>query len=157
MKHAAAILLVFVFLIPLILPSIVEANTSKEMNANYGLIDFISMKEKGKCAKTPEVSVPYDISVVENTQKSVDEGHSPWNLDPVFVAQVFASLQLSPGGITGDYPIDYEDLKVIKQTSADAIVKVNSDKSAIARIYLKRLVRQDETGIWTVVGYDLRK
>ena len=107
--------------------------------------------------RTPEIEVPYDITVVENTQQSVDQGHSPWNLDPVFVAQVFASLQLSPEGIVGDYPIDYEDLKVIKQTNADAIVKVNSEKSAIAKIYLKRLVRQDPTGIWTVVGYDLKK
>ncbi|MFC5601752.1 outer membrane lipoprotein-sorting protein [Sporosarcina koreensis] len=107
--------------------------------------------------KSPEVEVPYDIVVVENTQKSVDAGNSPWNLDPVFVSQVFASLQLSPEGIVGDYPIDYEDLKVVEQSNADAVVQVNSEKSAIGRVYLKRLVRKDSTGIWTVVGYDLKK
>lgn len=26
----------------------------------------------------------------------------------------------------------------------------------VARVYLKRLVRTDETGIWSVVGYDPR-
>ncbi|WP_339252776.1 sigma-E factor regulatory protein RseB domain-containing protein [Sporosarcina sp. FSL W8-0480] len=118
----------------------------------------IEMPESDKIADTaPEIDVPYDLGVVENTQKSVDAGNSPWNLDPVFVAQVFASLQLSPEGIVGDYPIAYEELKVLNQTNSDAIVEVNNDKSSISKIYLKRLVRQDNTGIWTVVGYDLKK
>ena len=152
MKIVAAMLLAFTISLPLI-----QGEVMNSEDATHGLIDVIAKVDKEKSAKTPEIKVPYDISVVENTQQSVDDGHSPWNLDPVFVAQVFASLQLSPEGIVGDYPIDYEDLKVIKQTNSDAIVKVNSDKSAIAKIYLKRLVRQDPTGIWTVVGYDLKK
>ena len=152
MKIVAAMLLAFTISLPLI-----QGEVMNSEDATHGLIDVIAKVDKEKFAKTPEIKVPYDITVVENTQQSVDDGHSPWNLDPVFVAQVFASLQLSPEGIVGDYPIDYEDLKVIKQTNSDAIVKVNSDKSAIAKIYLKRLVRQDPTGIWTVVGYDLKK
>ena len=83
------------------------------------MIDVIAKVDIEKPTKPTEIEVPYDISVVENTQQSVDEGHSPWNLDPVFVAQVFASLQLSPEGIVGDYPIAYEDLKVIKQIKCD--------------------------------------
>ena len=35
-----------------------------------------------------------------------------------------------------------------------AIAKINATNSAVEKIYLERLVRQDETGIWTVVGYD---
>jgi hypothetical protein len=102
----------------------------------------------------PQVEVPFDLSVVEREQKSVDEGHQPWKLDPVFVAQVFVSLKLSPGGIQGEYPIKYEELKLIKSTVKDAVVEVNSRISPIKRVYLKRLIRQDNTGIWTVVGYD---
>jgi hypothetical protein len=37
--------------------------------------------------------------------KRVDSGHTPWKLDPAFVAQVFVSLQISPEGIQGEYPV----------------------------------------------------
>ncbi|MDF2520167.1 MAG: hypothetical protein K0R84_795 [Clostridia bacterium] len=105
-------------------------------------------------AAKPQVEVPVDLEIEKNEQKSVDAGHSPWKLDPVFVAQVFASLKLSPEGITGDYPIAYESLEVEQNTGVEAIIKVNDDKSPISKIYLKKLIRQDNTGIWTVVGYD---
>ena len=55
-----------------------------------------------------------DQSAEENEQKSVDAGHSPWRLDPIFVAQVFASLLLSPEGIVGDYPISYDNIVLIE-------------------------------------------
>ncbi|MFF2448202.1 outer membrane lipoprotein carrier protein LolA [Neobacillus sp. NPDC058068] len=102
----------------------------------------------------PQVEVPYDITVEENTQKSVDAGSSPWKLDPAFTAQVFVSLKISPNGITGEYPIAEEDLKVIQNNGKEAIIEVGGDKTPIKKVYLKRLVRQDTTGIWTVVGYD---
>ncbi|MCG7345884.1 hypothetical protein MHZ92_17365 [Sporosarcina sp. ACRSL] len=146
----AAFVLVVTLLLPLSRTSGVEAK--KKVNSE---IESSAASEL-ETRMSPEIEVPYDLDVVENTQKSVDAGHSPWNLDPGFVAQVFASLQLSPEGIVGEYPIAYEELKVLQQTTSDAIVEVNSDKSAIAAIYLKRLVRQDDTGIWTVVGYDLK-
>ncbi|MCX7773725.1 MAG: hypothetical protein N2376_11500 [Clostridia bacterium] len=108
----------------------------------------------GEFTFNPKVVVPYDIETVKNEQRSVDEGHSPWKLDPAFVSQVFVGLKLSPGGIQGDYPIAYEAFKVVSNNSSQAIVEVQSDKSPVARVYLKRLIRQDLTGIWTVVGYD---
>lgn len=101
-----------------------------------------------------QVEVPYDMETEQNSQKSVDEGHSPWRLDAAFVAQVFVSLQISPEGIEGDYPIPYEDFKVTQSSDAEAVVEVTSDESPIGKVYLKRLVRQEEDGIWTVVGYD---
>lgn len=104
--------------------------------------------------KEPEVKVEIDPTIEENEQKSVDAGHSPWKLDPVFVAQVFASLLLSPEGITGDYPIAYEDIKIVMNDGSKAIAMINNDTSIAKYIYLERLVRQDETGIWTVIGYD---
>jgi outer membrane lipoprotein-sorting protein len=104
--------------------------------------------------KEPEIKVENDLAIEENEQKSVDAGHSPWKLDPVFVAQVFASLLLSPEGITGDYPIAYEDIKIIMNDGSKAIAMIESDKSIAEYIYMERLVRRDETGIWTVIGYD---
>ncbi|MFT4106719.1 MAG: hypothetical protein QM657_13255 [Lacrimispora sp.] len=105
----------------------------------------------------PQIKVEVDLSAEENEQKSVDAGHSPWKLDPAFVAQVFASLQLSPQGITGDYPIAYEDIEIIENNGIDAIAEIRDEKSIAKYVYLKRLVRQDDTGIWTVVGYDTDK
>lgn len=102
----------------------------------------------------PQVEAPVDRKAEEGDQKSVDAGHSPWKLDPVFVSQVFVSLKISPEGITGDYPIKYEDLKLVKSTEKDAVVELAGNKTPIRRVYLKRLIRQDNTGIWTVVGYD---
>jgi len=92
--------------------------------------------------------------VEQNEQKSVDAGHSPWRLDPAYVAQVFVSLEMSPGGITGDYPIEYEGLEVVENSGVKVVVRVGGDKTPIRKVYLERLVRQDSTGIWTVVGYD---
>ncbi len=105
-------------------------------------------------AGEPQIKVSVDRSAEENEQKSVDAGHSPWKLDPVFVSQVFASLLLSPDGIVGDYPIAYENIKIISNNGIDAIAEIEDDKSIARYVYLKRLVRQDDTGIWTVVGYD---
>ncbi len=103
---------------------------------------------------TPQVKVDYDIKAEEQTQKEVDAGHQPWKLDPAFVAQVFTSLLIQPEGITGDYPIPYEDFKIIKNTGSSIIIEVDNKKSPVSKVYLKQLVRQDSTGIWTVVGYD---
>ncbi|HHX17632.1 MAG TPA: hypothetical protein GX727_02085, partial [Clostridium sp.] len=57
----------------------------------------------------PQIQVPVDLNLEENEQKSVDGGHSPWKLDPVYVAQVFVSLEIFPEGIVGEYPVKYED------------------------------------------------
>lgn len=107
--------------------------------------------------KPYQIEVPYDLTVEKNSQESVDQGHSPWRLDPIFVTQVFASLLLEPEGIVGDYPIPYKDIKIIENNGSDAKAEISNDKSIAKYVYLKRLVRQDDTGIWTVVGYDPTK
>lgn len=104
----------------------------------------------------PKVEVPADMAVEENEQKSVDAGHSPWRLDPAYVAQVFASLLMSPEGITGDYPIPYEDVRIIENNGVEAKAEISTGDSIAAYVYLERLVRRDDTGIWTVTGYDPR-
>ena len=102
----------------------------------------------------PQVKVPVDLEAEEGAQKNVDAGHSPWKLDPAFVAQVFVSLKISPEGIQGEYPIKYEELKIVQNTGKEAVIDVSGSNTPIKRVYLKRLVSQDNTGIWTVVGYD---
>ncbi|HHU64178.1 MAG TPA: hypothetical protein GXZ32_08280 [Clostridiales bacterium] len=102
----------------------------------------------------PQRKVEVDLEAEENQQKSVDAGQSPWKLDPVYVAQVFVSLQISPDGITGEYPVSMEDLTLTANDGKNAVVEVTGQQSPIKRVYLKRLIRQDSTGIWTVVGYD---
>lgn len=106
-------------------------------------------------SKKGQIEVPVDIEVEENDQKSADAGHLVFKLDPVFASQVFVSLKISPEGIKGEYPIKLNDLRVIENTGIDAIVDVTLEKTPIKRVYLKRLIRKDSTGIWTVVGYDL--
>ena len=113
---------------------------------SFANIDFMNNK--------PKVEVPFNLEVEKNVQKSVDAGHSPWKLDPVFVSQVFVSLKHSPQGITGDYPIKTEELKLTEKNDKEAIVEVSGNKTPITKVYLERLVRPDSTGIWTVVGYD---
>ncbi|MFL0245734.1 LolA family protein [Candidatus Clostridium stratigraminis] len=117
----------------------------------------VQLSSSEQSINKPKVEVKYDLKVEEADQKSVDAGHSPWKLDPIFVSQVFVSLKISPEGITGDYPIKYEELKMVKNNGKEAVVEVNSAKSPVKRVYLKRLIRQDNTGIWTVVGYDPAK
>lgn len=92
---------------------------------------------------------------LEAAQQQVDRGSSPWMLDPVFVAHVFVNGLVSPEGITGEGDIPYEALKLEASTGVQAVVAVSEGPAA--RVYLARLVRQDETGIWTVVGYDPRE
>ncbi len=115
----------------------------------------VELPEKGNEEDfQPQIKVDVDLTVEENEQKSVDAGHSPWKLDPAFVAQVFASLLLSPEGIEGDYPIAYEDISIIKNNGIQVIAEIKNEKTIAKYVYLERLIRQDETGIWTVVGYD---
>ena len=113
-----------------------------------------SREETQGSGMEPEVRVKVDLPDEENEQKSVDAGHSPWKLDPAFVAQVFASLLLSPEGIVGDYPIPYEKIEITENNGRIAVARINDEKSIASYVYLERLVRQDETGIWTVTGYD---
>ncbi|MFU0825615.1 LolA family protein [Clostridium sp.] len=114
----------------------------------------IELSSQEKAVDEPQVKVPVDLEIEKAEQKNVDAGHSPWKLDPAFVSQVFVSLKISPEGIVGDYPIKYEEFKVIKNTGKKAVVEVSGDRTPIRKVYLERLIRQDSTGIWTVVGYD---
>lgn len=102
----------------------------------------------------PEVEVTVDLEIEENTQKSVDSGSSPWKLDPAYVASVEVSLLMSPDGIVEENPLAYEDIEIVYNDGNKAIAEISKKDSPVQKIYLEKLVRQDETGIWTMVGYD---
>ena len=102
----------------------------------------------------PSIQVEPDLEIVKNNQQQVDSGSSPWQLDPLQVAYTFAALQISPAGIQGESPLDYASLQVETNTGTDAVVQIKT--GPVKTVYLKRLIRQDTTGIWTVVGYDPR-
>lgn len=111
-------------------------------------------EQSAEDAGKPQIKAPVDLEIEENEQKSADAGHSPWRLDPVFVAQVYVGLLISPEGIAGDYPIQYEDITITENSGTAAVAEIHNEKSPAARVYLKKLIRQDSTGIWTAVGYD---
>lgn len=101
-----------------------------------------------------QVKVAIDKEIVEANQKQVDRGSSPWQLDPLQVSLTFVNLEVTPEGIQGQPQIPMSSFKLATNNSAEAVVEVAD--GPIQRVYLKRLVRQDETGIWSVVGYDPR-
>ncbi len=105
----------------------------------------------------PQIKVPYDVNEVEREQDSVDKGHSPWKLDPVFVAQVFASLLMSPNGIVGEYPIAYDDINLIYKEGKQAIAQIHNDRSIASEVFLRRWGCCDGIGIWFVTGYNKRE
>lgn len=100
------------------------------------------------------VEVPVDMEVIKASQQQVDRGSSPWQLDPLQVSLTFVNLKVSPEGITGEPEIPEGSFKLLSNNGVEAVVEVSS--GPVGRVYLKRLVRQDETGIWTVTGYDPR-
>lgn len=101
-----------------------------------------------------KVKVPVDLEIVRADQKQVDGGHTPWQIDPLSVALTFVNLQVTPGGIVGEPQIPYRTFTMEKNTGAECTVNVS--QGPVSKVYLKRLVRQDESSIWTVVGYDPR-
>jgi len=143
--------------------SIPEELMAIDTNAGFKEVDFDENKNTGIVDNSnidgfaPEFTVEVDMEIEKAEQASADSGSSPWKLDPVYVAQVFVSLKISPEGIVGDYPVNYDDLVIAANDGVRAKIEVNSDKTDIKTVYLERLIRQDDTGIWTVTGYDMNK
>lgn len=105
----------------------------------------------------PQIKIPINANEMEREQESVDKGHSPWKLDPVFVAQVFASLLLSPEGIVGDYPISYDQVKLIYKEGKQAVAQIDNRESIASEVYLRRWGCCDGIGIWFVTGYNKKE
>jgi outer membrane lipoprotein-sorting protein len=95
----------------------------------------------------PKVKVAVDLEIARNDQRQVDGGHSPWQLDPEMVTMAFLGAQ----SVTG---VSEDAIKLASTNGARAVVDVSA--GPVSRVYLERLVRQDNSGIWSVVGYDPR-
>lgn len=117
-------------------------------------VDLTIPDARQDLASKAKVKVPVNMAVEEANQKQVDSGSSPWQLDPLQVSLTFVNLKVTPEGIQGEPQIPMSSFKLVTNTSVEAVVEV--EEGPIERVYLKRLVRQDETGTWTVVGYDPR-
>lgn len=141
--------------------SIPEELIAIDPNAGFKEVDFDTNQKADNIVNdepvkfTPQFKVDVDLEVEKADQASVDSGSSPWKLDPVYVAQVFVSLQISPEGIVGDYPVAYDDFVVADKYANSVKIYVNNEKTNIKTVYLEKLIRQDDTGIWTVTGYDV--
>jgi outer membrane lipoprotein-sorting protein len=109
----------------------------------------------GHLVQGAQVKVPVDMEVARADQLQVDRGSSPWQVDPLQVAFTFANLKVSPEGIVGEPKLPMSSFKLEANNGAEAVVTVAG--GPVGRVYLQKLVRQDETGIWSVVGYDPRK
>jgi hypothetical protein len=94
------------------------------------------------------------MDIVKADQQQADRGSSPWQLDPLQVSLTFVNLKVSPEGIVGEPQIGAASFKTAINNGVQAVVEVSA--GPVSKVYLKRLVRQDETGIWSVVGYDPR-
>jgi outer membrane lipoprotein-sorting protein len=105
-------------------------------------------------AKQAQIHVQADMEIVKASQQQVDRGSSPWQLDPMQVALTFVNLKASPEGIVGEPKIPASSFKITANNGVYSVVEVAT--GPIKKVYLQRLVRQDETGIWSVVGYDPR-
>lgn len=118
--------------------------------------DLVNVRiRKDLFIKKPEIIVPVNIIVEENSQRQVDGGHSPWRLDLIQSTITFVSLKISPEGVHGPFPVKEKDIHVLQESQVVAIVELVGDYP-VKRVYFQRLIRQDSTGIWTVVGYDER-
>lgn len=107
-----------------------------------------------------QVKVPVDLDRTRSDQQQVDGGHSPWQLDPMQVTQAFVTARFpkpatSPGKAGQSWLWPYT---LVSNNGLVAVIDLDPGASTppVQRVYLKRLVRQDETGIWSVIGYDPR-
>lgn len=107
-----------------------------------------------KLVNKARVEVPVDMEIIKANQQQVDRGSSPWQLDPLQVSLTFVNLKVSPEGITGEPKVPMESFELVANNGAEAVIAV--DGGTVSKVYLQRLIRQDETGIWTVTGYDPR-
>ena len=91
------------------------------------------------------------MEIVPASQQQVDRA-AVHGSDPA--SSLPCQSGVTPEGIVVKFDYTYGFFEVESNNGAVAVVKVS--EGPIAKVYLERLIRQDETGIWTVVGYDPR-
>ncbi|TGE31011.1 sigma-E factor regulatory protein RseB domain-containing protein [Desulfosporosinus sp. Sb-LF] len=116
------------------------------------IANTIKMPDSQVLPNQPTVKVEVDMEIVKRNQQQVDAGSSPWQLDPVQVAFTFAITQISPGGITGNPSINFNSLDITSNNGTEAVIQFS--EGPIKTVYVKRLVRHAQSGIWAAIGYD---
>lgn len=120
---------------------------AKQISSTLDLTPQVEQTAPGE----ERVSVEINMEIVKNNQQQVDSGSSPWQLDPTQVAFTFVALKISPEGINGEPPLDFNALQLTENDGKKSVIQVS--EGPVKTVYLQRLIRQDETGIWTVTGY----
>ncbi|TEB10671.1 hypothetical protein Psfp_04121 [Pelotomaculum sp. FP] len=133
----------------------IQAEGSRRVELARQIAPGLTLPDTGKdLVNKARVKVPVDLEIAKAGQQQVDRGSSPWQLDPLQVSLTFVNLKVSPEGIIGEPKVPEQAFKLAANNGVEAVVEVIS--GPISKVYLQRLVRQDETGIWSVVGYDPR-
>ncbi len=121
-----------------------------------------------------KIKVPADLAGAKADQLLAGQSYlANAKISPLYVAFTFVNSKLSPpgtfsvtkptatasnGGIpklySGAPKIPYTSFNLVANNGVEAVVAVATGQ--IKQVYLKRLVRQDESGVWSVVGYDPR-
>lgn len=134
----------------------IKAEGPRRVELARQIADGLTLPDTGKnLAPGARVRVAVDMEIAKADQRQVDRGSSPWQLDPLQVALTFVNLKVSPEGIAGEPKIPMSSFKLAANNGVEAVVEVTG--GPVKQVYLQRLVRQDETGIWSVVGYDPRE
>lgn len=105
----------------------------------------------------PETTVSYNLKDEKEVQNSVDKGDSSWRLNPITTAQFFVNSHINSDQISIENAIRLEYISLLYCDNETAVIKVNDNHTNIHTVYLKRLIKQDPTGIWTIVGYDTKE
>jgi hypothetical protein len=109
-------------------------------------LTFPTEGTKAGFPQQPAEKVEVSLETEQNNQRQVDEGHSPYQVSAIMVANAFI--------LSREIPTDMDAFNLAYDTVTHAVVDIPT--GPISKVYLQRLIRQDEAGIWTVVGYDKR-
>ncbi len=50
-----------------------------------------------------------------------------------------------------------DEIEIVYNDGKAAVAQISGEKTPASKVYLKKLIREDATGIWTVIGYDPAK
>lgn len=112
-------------------------------------VDLVPALDSG-FPRVPEIIAAIDWEAERDLQEQVDQGHKPMMLDPIQVAYEFISRQ----GDTSSSNVKMTSAGMFEEDNRIAAIEIIGDYVSVKRVYLKKLIRQDPTGIWTIVGYD---
>lgn len=140
------------------IPAYLESNQLIFEYENVGMYHSVILPVNSKSYEfEPETVIPYDLEIEKVLQQTVDkEGKSHWRLNPIITAQFFVNSHILSEEIVENYPIQSENISLLYCDDSTAVLKIKDNNTHIDTVYLKRLIKQDSTGIWTIIGYDTK-